>query len=251
MFALLLVTAGIKLSTSVWQTKAQSLISFAFYQPSLHLAWRPDTSLVDSNLVARNLPEQFFSKSESQVLLAWISPKITYSEPPDIRFKLPMTNQLDATLTWLTKDKKHWIAALAAPKGQPSQQDLAVGIAEGPWQNLSTVSFQSNGKAIKVSKESGLHIQATVVPDPQSASGLPMTTLQLHLPETALGSSLQLASRFNKESIVRQPIPVASLDAQHSIRLSLSGDIRNLKEIRLEGRIYEWHTIRAAHFRPK
>ena len=215
------------------------------------MAWRPDTSLIDSKIVSRNLPEQFFAKVDTQVLLAWIAPHSQFAEPPDVRFKLPSTLQLDATITWLTKDKKHWIAALAAPKGQPSQQDVAIGIATGPWQSLSTLGFKWTKSGAQITKTSGVRMDATVVTDPQSSAALPMTTVSIRLPDTVLSSSIQLVTAFSKEPPTRQPLPLASFDALHAIRLTINGDVKNLREIRLDGRTLEWHTIRAAHFRPK
>ncbi len=238
----------------IWTLKDGTRVSLAFYQPSANLAWHADSSLIDAGIIARNLPEKFFDSIESPVLLAWIAQSESTGQPADepcVRFKLPSTNQVDAGLLWLSRDGKRWIGGLATKRGQPSQQDVAVGVATGPWTPKGSVSFSSNKKGLKVTSKMGADFAPIVVEDPTSQPGKPTTTISVRLPESVLKEAVSLTIQDKKGKSTAHPISLASLDNMHGTKFTIDGNYKDVKKIELQTRLFEWHTILAAHFRAK
>ena len=234
-----------------WTLKDGTDVSLAFYQPVTNLAWRADSSLIETGIIIRNLPEKFFDNIDSPILLAWISPKGKLANDPSIRFKLPSTMQVDAGITWLTKDQKRWIGGFATKRGQPAQQDVAVGVGTGEWQTKGKVGYTSNRKGLKETSESGVGFAPIVVEDPSTQPGKPQTTISVRLPDSVLTDALSLTIVDRRGKRTVHPLLVASLDNLHGTKFTVDSSFKDIKTIELQTRAIEWHTILAAHFRAK
>ncbi|MDR3692368.1 MAG: hypothetical protein P4L46_23495 [Fimbriimonas sp.] len=237
-----------------WTLKDDTQVSLAFFQPSQKMAWKPDTSLIESNVIARNLPEHMFDKETGLVLVAWIHPVNKLQNQPNVRFKLPMTDQLDASVTWLTKDEKRWIGALVAPKGQPSQQDIAVGIADGPWKVIGTATYAKSKIGIRQVKKDGALTKLDITqrtPPVKTDFEKPSIAVTDPAAEGVQSNALRFVVLDHGGKELTASGFVKRLTPKVVTEYYFQGSLQDVARIELQSRPFEWRTVKAAHFRPK
>jgi len=243
-----------KLANSQWTLKNGTKVSFVFFQSGTNQAWRPDGSLANSGVLLKNLPPGYFDKNETPVLVAWINPSAPkMKDEPTFRFKLPTTGLLDSAITWLALDSVHWVGGCLTPVGQPSRQDVAVGVGTGPWDLASWVSYGAYTKSVQPLKHQGIEFKPKIEELPARIKQLAKTPFIL-VSDPALENLVGSVARFavfdqkgkqmQSAGSVKDPAPNAP------VKFCFIGDIRDVGRVELWTRRMEWHTILAAHFKP-
>ncbi len=242
---------GVASSASAqWELQSGAKVSFSFYQPNKKLAWRADTSLLDTEVILRNLPEGLFATEQNVVLLAWVMPSETSVVPPSVRFKLPSTPQFDAAVTWLTKDQKRFICASPAPKGQPAQQDIAIGVADGPWKTFWQTIYRKRGKVLTPVPTDNVPIQFEIVSGLDTSQENSTFAVTIKVPASLANFALRMVTKDKKGKEIdtdtgNRPNHIGELEYFY-----FKGDPKNLAHMELQTRAFQWKTLRAAHFKP-
>jgi len=250
-FSVLLFLANV--ASGQWTLKDGTQVSLAFYQPSKKMAWKPDTSLADPNMIQRNLDSQILPNDKNLFLIAWMNPPAKLKDLPEVRFKLPTTEQLDASFTFLARDETRWISGLAIPKGQPSQQDVAVGIAKGAWKVVGAINYRQSKTGIQPSNHKGIPLNP-IVEERQGpkdvATDLPTTLVSDSAAEKYPNQAVRfvLLDEDGKSMTPTGAVPTPT--GKPKLAYSFRGKLRSVARIEFQVRPYEWTTVRAAHFRP-
>ena len=245
--AALIVLAGA--APGQWSLHDGTLVSFVFLQQSNLQAWRPDGSPIDSKPIVKNMPLGLVTQLETPLLIAWTKSVKSNPTPPTVRFKLPTTDQLDSTFTQLAKDQKSWLSGRETPKGQPSEQDAAVGVADGPWKVISWVSYDINNRKAHPTKQRGMAFNPVVGGSAPGHAG-PFITVDF----PPLTSLRNVAVRVVARDRQGKEIPFTGSNSvpenQGVTNYAFQGDINDLARVELQTRPFEWHTIRVTHFHP-
>jgi len=229
-----------------WILNDGTKVSFVFVQPSQKQAWRPSGEAVPYDSLPRPTGPVWTAQDSDAVLVALLNPPRHFDGAPSIRFKLPATEELDSTFSLICSDHKIWMAGYKPTAIQPAEQDLAVGIANGPWKVQSWVEFRTTGYAVHAVKVHGAPVRLSV-----SGSGPTMAGPYTYVKVPPLRDMDNLAYRFvvksrdgrTMEYLQKMPGPGASTTFQ------FQGSVETVSQVILQIRTFEWHTLRVAHFR--
>jgi len=128
-----------------WTLANGTSASFVFLDPAYKAAWRPDGSAANLDTLIRNLGPSYVDAIEqatSPILIVWTRAPAIEPMPPTVRFKFPSTSQIGASFVTLARDKKSYISGGPFLDRQPTQQDVAIGIADGGWTAAGSLTFE-------------------------------------------------------------------------------------------------------------
>jgi hypothetical protein len=236
-----------------WTLSNGTRVSVVFLDSSKKVAWRPDGTAASFTSIPHLMAgsESIAATGDRAFIVAVNAGKI-YSTMPSVRFKLPNTAVFDSGFIGISENKKIWLAGGLDLKNTPDVQDVAVGVADGPWQVDGWESFH---KGVATGGR-GTVFSPTIVTSPfpgakASVSKPGGTTIAIRVRAVPkLGD--YAVKVVAKDKAGHDMTPAGT----YKVGLSLpstyyyfTGDVSNLALVQLVVRPYEWTTVKAAHFK--
>jgi len=231
-----------------WTLNDGTKVSFVFVQPSQKQAWRPNGESIPYASLPKPTAAVWSAKDTDPVLIALINPSQRTGNGPSVRFKLPSTDELRSSFNVICSDRKIWMAGLKPSTGQPSEQDLAIGVADGPWKVVSWVEFRQSGHGVHALKVHGAPIRLSVNGNGPTMGG-PYTFV--NVPSTNDHGNVDF--RFvvkARDGGKMESEGLTPTQQKGATTYRFNGNVENVSQVILETRRFEWHTLRVAHFRP-
>ena len=238
-----------KASAGPWTLADGSKVSVIFVQPADKLAWRPEGPSVNlASLPKPNVPT-WTGKETTPILVALINSADKTGATPSVQFKLPATTELQESFVTRCQPKNIWISGYKLGPGQPAEQDVAVGIADGGWSATGWVTFKRAGGQVQPTSSGGDSFRPEVGGTSASHAG-PFTTVTIPTPKKSLDSLVRVAVFDTKGRGMPLTYSNASSGRLNHTVFVFQGDYRTVGRVELQTRDVEWHTIRVAHFKP-
>lgn len=229
-----------------WSLRSGAAVSFVFVQPLTKEVWRPNGAQVPYESLPRPETPLWSAGEQIPVLLAVTNFKQAGNPGPTVRFKLPSTGEMISSFTSACYDKGIWVSGLK-PEAQPAQQDLAVGIADGPWTTIGWVSYKQNHPAVQVGQSFKFDLHE--IPSKNGSS--PVTTVAISGMQGPGESAVRVVVAANGGALMPL-IGTQAVPGRPGVTNYLfAGRLADVASVKLQTCPYEWHTIWAAHFTPK
>ncbi len=247
LFALAL---GMKtLTTGQWTAPNGARVSVIFVLPKMKQACRPDGSPIELHTLPMATKPIWTGRETDPIAVALVAPPALPGGEPSVKFKLPATPDLDASFITATAGGKVWISGLRMPPGQPSQQDMAVGISTGNWKVYSWIALAKAGKPVHAIAHGGQPTRIEVTGTRPSHAG-PYTMVATPTPPLNSPAAYEIivrdSSGNNLTLVNTNPIE----GRPGWTNFTFQGDFSTVSRVELASRPLAWHTIRAAHFKP-
>lgn len=233
-----------------WTLNDGTRMSFVFVNPSEKQAWRPSGETLPYTSLPRPTAPVWSARESEPVLVALMNPSRKLSNPPNIRFKLPATDELNSSFAVICNDRKIWMAGYKPTSHQPSMQDIAIGVANGSWKVLSWVEFRSSQRGVHAVKVHGAPLRLSVTGNFSGAAAKPLVFVNVP-PSSELSNATYkfvVKSRNGLEMPYAGEFPTQGDKGGTTYRFV--GQASEVSQVVLKVRSYEWHTLRVAHFRP-
>lgn len=236
-------------SPGQWTLADGSKVSVIFVQPIDKIAWRPEGTPVNLATLPKPVVPTWTGKETTPILVALINSTDKTGTTPSVQFKLPATTELQESFVSRCQPKSIWISGYKLGPGQPAEQDVAVGVADGGWSAAGWVTYKKAGGQLQPSGSGGESFR----PDLGGTSGAhagPFTTVTIPTPKKALDSLTRVAVYNTKGASFPLSYTTASSGRANHTVFVFQGDFKTVGRIELQTRDVEWHTIRVAHFKP-
>jgi len=247
---LVAIAIGLKaLSTGQWTATNGSKISVIFVSPAQKQAWRPDGSPVDLHSIPRPAKRLWTGRETDPIAVAFVAPSDDTGSEPSVKFKLPSTTDLDSSFAVPTVNGHIWISGLRMPPGQPSQQDIAVGLSTGSWQVASWIAFGKAGKTVHAIAHGGKPTRLEVG-GTSTSHAAPYVMVATPTPPLNSPAAYKVIVRDSNgtDLTFEGSNPIEGRPGWTNFLFQ--GDFSTVARVELVSRKLEWHTIRAAHFKP-
>lgn len=129
-------------------------------------------------------------------------------------------------------------------------QDIAVGIADGPWKTVNWVEFTKAGNGLHAVKQHGVPVRLSVDGTSSKQTAHPTTWVKV----PALRGFDNVAVRFVVRTLDSREMPfTGSYPAPNMSGVKVfafEGDVNTVSRVEVQTCPFEWHTLRVAHFKP-
>jgi hypothetical protein len=232
-----------------WTLANGTSASFVFLDPAYKAAWRPDGSAANLDTLIRNLGPSYVDAIEqatSPILIVWTRAPAIEPMPPTVRFKFPSTSQIGASFVTLARDKKSYISGGPFLDRQPTQQDVAIGIADGGWTAAGSLTFEPHRNGIRQSGRNGVAFKVSFKSDRTNPTG--DTEMSIQPTDLLSDQDIRFVIRDGQDVEIPSHVVNRLPSSRDDLRYRIEGNLKRIASVQLQSRPFEWHTILAAHF---
>ena len=230
-----------------WALSDGTQVSAIFVKPSEKLAWRIDGTPLDLRSLPKPIAPTWSGKDSDPILVALTNLTGNPSLRPTVQFKLPATTIVESSFTTQCQQRRIWISGYYAGHDQPAEQDIAIGVASGPWTVVGWVDYKKSGSGVAPTKQGGLSFKPEVAG--KSTTG-PFTMVDLPTPRNSGSTITRIVVRnhIGGELSFAGSNPVSGREGVTNYLFN--GDVQSVARVELQVRPIQWHTIKVAHFKP-
>ena len=250
-----MVTAAIVLfwassAAGQWTLQDGTRVSFVFVLPSEKRVWRPNGEAVSYDAIPKPVSPVWQSGNGVPILVALTKTTEVTKLSPSVRFKLPATGLLNAQFFVPCRDKRIWMSGYTPPEVQPSMQDVAVGVASGPWRLTGWVEFAKSGQKMHAVKQHGTPVKLKLNGSSPRHSAGPFTLVDVPAQPVLDNVAVRFVVRdkSGREYPFTGSNPLA--DDRTVTNYGFEGDVLDVSRVECQIRPFEWTTIKVAHFKP-